>query len=164
MEFGGECLRKFDLVRWNIYGKKIIETKAKLDNMGKAALELELENPEVAKYAGLAKKIYYAKSVDGKITFLNDYYQPTTADLEAWVTTYGSIIEMNWNSGLYKKNTDLITGAITYTTADFTDRCWRGYKDPTGLSAVPYLLPINTQTVSASNFLTNLGYGLVLTN
>ncbi len=164
LEFGGECLRKFDLVRWNIYGKKIIETKAKLDNMGKAALELELENPEVAKYAGLAKKIYYAKSVDGKITFLNDYYQPTTADLEAWVTTYGSIIEMNWNSGLYKKNTDLITGAITYTTADFTDRCWRGYKDPTGLSAVPYLLPINTQTVSASNFLTNLGYGLVLTN
>ncbi|HET7733356.1 MAG TPA: RagB/SusD family nutrient uptake outer membrane protein, partial [Paludibacter sp.] len=25
-EFGGECLRKFDLIRWNIYGKKIVET------------------------------------------------------------------------------------------------------------------------------------------
>lgn len=164
LEFGGECLRRFDLVRWNLYGKKIIETKTKLDNMGKAALELELENPEVSKYVGLAKYIYYVKSVDGKITFLNDYYEPTTADIESWTTTYGAVTAEKWCSNLYKKVTDPVTSEVTYTTADFTDRCWRGYKDPTGFSAVPYLLPINTQTVAASNFLTNLGYGLVLTN
>ena len=164
LEFGGECLRKFDLIRWNIYGKKIIETKTKLDNMGKAALELELENPEIAKYTGLAKKIYYSKSVDGKITFLNDYFEPSTSEIEAWTATYGTVTAMGWCTGLYKKITDPISGAVTYSTADFTDRCWRGYKDPTGLTAVPYLLPINTQTVAASKYLTNLGYGLVLTN
>jgi starch-binding outer membrane protein, SusD/RagB family len=163
-ELGGEGVRRFDLIRWNNFGQKIVQTKKTLDNMGKAALGLELDNPEVAQYATLAKKIYYYKSVDGKITFLNDYYEPQAADIESWLLTYGSINSFNWCSGLYKKVTDINTGEVSYSTADYTDRCWRGYKDPTGLTAVPYLLPINTQTVSASKYLTNTGYGLVLTN
>lgn len=163
-EFGGECLRRFDLIRWNLYGKKIVETKKLLDNIGKAANEQELDNPEVAQYVGLAKKIYYVKSLDGKITFLNDYYEPTPAELEAWTLQYGTVSTVNWASGMYKKLTDPVTSEVTYTTADFTKNCWRGYTDPTGLSPVPYLLPINTQTVAASKYLTNNGYGLVLTN
>jgi hypothetical protein len=47
-EFGGECLRKFDLVRWNIYGRKIVESMQTLDNMGKAAYQLDMEMPEMA--------------------------------------------------------------------------------------------------------------------
>ncbi len=163
LEFGGEGLRKFDLVRWNIYGKKIVEVKAKLDNMGKAALGLDLENPEVAKYVGLAKKIYYVKNTNGKITFLNDIYEPTGPEIDNWVLTYGTVSSFNWCSGLYKKVT-ATDGTVTYETADYTARCWRGYIDPTGNAAVPYLLPISSQTVAASKYLTNDGYGLVLTN
>jgi hypothetical protein len=162
-EFGGEGLRKFDLGRWNNYGKKIVETKTTIDNIGKAAHELELENPEVAKYVGYAKKIYFVKSENGKITFLNDYYEPTATDIENWTTLYGTVSSVNWSSSLYKKIT-ATDGTITYTTADYTDRSWRGYTDPSGLSAVPFLLPISSQTVATSEYLTNVGYGLVTGN
>jgi len=162
-EFGGECLRRFDLVRWNIYGKKIVETKAILDNIGKATNGLELDNPEVAKYSAYAKKIYFVKDVNGKITFLNDYYEPETSQIESWVMTYGTVTSVNWGTSLYKKVT-ATDGTVTYTTADYTDRCWRGYTDLTGFSPVPYLLPISSQTVATSKYLKNDGYGLVLTN
>src|SRR5690606_38696864 len=55
-EFGGECLRKFDLVRWNLYGEKVHQTRTALDNMGKAANDLDLANPDVAKYKHYARK------------------------------------------------------------------------------------------------------------
>jgi hypothetical protein len=52
-------------------------------------------------------------------------------------------------------------GTITYQTANYTAYCWRGYKDQTGVSAVPFLLPIPSQTVATSKYLNNNGYGLV---
>lgn len=157
-EFGGECLRRFDLVRWNNFGKKIVETKTTLDNIGKAANGLELDNPEVAKYANYAKKIYYT-TTNGKITFLNDYYEPTNEELLSW----GSWTAFSWSTSLYKKIT-ATDNTVTYSTADFTDRCWRGYKDATGISPVSYLLPISSLTIDASKYLDNKGYGHVTTN
>jgi hypothetical protein len=35
-EFGGECLRRFDLVRWNLFGQKIVAVKQGLIGMGLA--------------------------------------------------------------------------------------------------------------------------------
>jgi hypothetical protein len=35
-EFGGECLRKYDLERWNLFGKKVAETRNSLIEMGVA--------------------------------------------------------------------------------------------------------------------------------
>jgi starch-binding outer membrane protein, SusD/RagB family len=165
-EFGGECMRKFDLVRWNNYGQKITETKTMMDNIGKAALGIDLTNPEVAKYQNYADKLYYQKKA-GIITFLNTLYKPATvpahivdvADLgkagneDAYAT-------IGWCNSLYKKVT-ATDGTVTYETADFTARCWRGYTDPTGVAAVPYLLPISSQTVATSHYLNNNGYGLV---
>jgi hypothetical protein len=162
-EFGGEGLRRFDLVRWNLYGKKIVETKNKLNNMGKAAQGLELDNPDVAQYASIAKKIYFVRESTGKVRFLNYYKEPTQAEIDNWTLTYGAVSSVNWGTSLYKKVTST-EGVVTYEPADYTVRCWRGYTDPTGSAPVPYLLPINTQTVAASKFLTNQGYGLVLTN
>lgn len=162
-EFGGECLRRFDLARWNLYGKKIIETKAKLDNMGKAALGLELDKPEVAQYTTIAKSQYYVKAATGKITFLNDYTEPTADEILNWATLYGTVTSSAWGTSLYKKVT-ATDGTVTYTSADYTTRCWRGYPDNTGLTAVPYLLPIGTGTVVNSIYLNNNGYGHVLTS
>ncbi|MDP4270922.1 MAG: RagB/SusD family nutrient uptake outer membrane protein [Bacteroidota bacterium] len=158
-EFGGECLRRFDLIRWNNFGKKIIETKTTLNNIGKALNGLELDNPDVAKYANYAKKMYYVQSADGKITFLNDYYQPTDAQLASW----GTWTAISWGTSLYQKIT-ATDNTVTYAPADYTTRCWRGYTDPTGLTPVPYILPISSQTVATSKYLKNEGYGLVLTN
>lgn len=165
-EFGGEGLRKFDLVRWNIYGKKIVEMRKTLDNMGKAAYELELSDPYVAQYSNLADKLYYQKK-NGTITFLNTKNKPASVPekivpvedlgMEGNEDAYASA---NWARSLYKYVDDLNTGVRTYSSADYTTRCWRGYKDETGLSAVPYLLPLSTTTVGASKYLDNKGYGL----
>jgi starch-binding outer membrane protein, SusD/RagB family len=166
-EFGGECLRKFDLGRWNIYGKKIVETKTILDNMGKAAYGLDPTNPDVIKYANYADVLYYKKP-NGVVTFLNTFYKPTTvpslivaaADLAkpGNETAYATI---DWTKALYLKVTATGTGIVTYQTSNFTAYCWRGYKDATGVSAVPFLLPVPSQTVATSKYLNNNGYGLV---
>jgi hypothetical protein len=163
-EFGGECLRKFDLVRWNIYGKKIIETKRTLDNMGKAARGVDIENPEVAQYLNYADIVYYQKN-GGKVIFLNDFYKPSevpsnTTDADNLETEgyEGYYATVNYTKNLYKEDTSVPEG---YSSADYTVRCWRGYKDETGLSAVPYLLPISTATISSSSVLNNEGYGHV---
>ncbi|MEG1586636.1 MAG: RagB/SusD family nutrient uptake outer membrane protein [Bacteroidales bacterium] len=167
LEFGGECMRKFDLIRWNNYGKKIIEAKQFLNNVGKAANDLDLENPEVAPFANYARRLYYQRK-DGTVIFMNTHYNPeiipeeTVGDeeLEKYPDKYAYI---NWSSALYKKITDKVTGIVTYEPSDFTVRSWRGYTDPTGVAAVPYLLPISSQTVATSIYLNNDGYGHQLT-
>ena len=55
-------------------------------------------------------------------------------------------------------------GTSTYTRADYTKNCWIGYTDPTGISPVPYLIPVASTTVAASKYLNNFGYGFVLTS
>jgi len=162
-EFGGECLRKFDLVRWNIYGQKIIETENMINNIGKAARGIETENPEVSKYANLADVVYYER-INGTIRFLNlpdmkNLAPPANAisesDANGYVSGEGAYAQKNWALDLYKSSN---------APADYTTISWRGYLDETGMSPVPYLLPIGNATVSASKVLNNDGYGLVLTN
>lgn len=168
-EFGGECLRKFDLVRWNIYGKKIIETKRELDYMGQAANDLNLDNPEVSKYANFANYIYFQR-VGGKVTLLNTDFRPENAPVtlikdkddvtgEYLNTTGEEFIRKDWTRALYKLK-DANGNDITPEPADFTVRSWYGYKDASGMTAVPYLLPIGVSTISASSVLDNDGYGL----
>jgi len=164
-EFGGECLRKFDLGRWNIYGKKIVEAKTIMDNMGKAAFGLDPTNPDVAKYANYADVLYFKKP-NGVVTYLNTYYKPTTVPLlivpAADLGKPGNELayaSVNWTKSLYQSVTT--NGVTTYSSANFTTYCWRGYKDATGVSAVPFLLPIPSQTVATSKYLNNNGYGLV---
>jgi len=162
-EFGGECYRKFDLVRWNLYGQKIIETQNMINNIGKAAQGIDLDKPEVSKYANLADIVYYQR-VLGIIQFLNlpdtkNLMPPanalTESDANGYVSGVGAYAQKNWALDLYKS---------TNAPADYTTISWRGYLDPAGVSAVPYLLPIGNATVSASRVLNNDGYGLVLTN
>jgi Capsule polysaccharide export protein len=159
-ELGGECVRKFDLVRWNIYGKKILQVKNTLDYIGQATNGVNLTDPNVAKYTAYAKKIYYYTTNSGQtVNFLNDYYEPSAADLLNWVKLYGTISTTTWGTALYKSVT---TGGVkVWSSADYTTRTWRGYTDATGVSAVPYLLPVAAATVANSKYLNNNGYGLV---
>lgn len=55
-EFAGEMLRKADLIRWNMLGDKLEETKAKM---------IQLRNREGA-YADLPEKLYYKTADDGE--------------------------------------------------------------------------------------------------
>ncbi|MCD7935497.1 MAG: RagB/SusD family nutrient uptake outer membrane protein [Tannerellaceae bacterium] len=61
-EFAGEAVRKQDLIRWNMLGEKMKETKERLSDLQKREGE----------YSDLANKVYYEYAEDGE-TLINIY-------------------------------------------------------------------------------------------
>ena len=217
-EFGSEALRKFDLVRWNLYAKKIEETMRTMLCWGIAKNEdlLNDENvmktyPDAVNYINWANKLWYKKV--GKtnrkedIKWYNEKYQiqfdDATMSSEGWQS-------VNWGSQMIKrtrtyiyKGTDYGTttpakvvnpdGTTTYTlgtapntatvtvaegeetgitrkdvyaASDYATRLFRGYSNGalTGNGVAPYLIPINTETLTASSVLNNNGYRIMDTD
>ncbi|PZX13688.1 putative outer membrane starch-binding protein [Breznakibacter xylanolyticus] len=158
-EFGGECLRKFDLVRWNLYGEKIEEVTSTLYNMGKAAVGIDLENPEVAQYAALPDVRFYTlvkgtSAITGKecevIQFKNDpftkleedqYPTSTVSKYDDLKAGSGSFVKLNWLSGLMSAKEDDKGNSITDDLGNkIYDPCnliRYGYKGYTGTDYVP---------------------------
>lgn len=177
-EFGGEALRKYDLVRWNIYGQKIIETKEILTQMGRSSVEEFQGEAGVQPYLNLARKLYYTRE-GGLISFLNVKYALSPEE-EPTETISSKDLDKEENKGKYATSnfTSSLIKAITaidpdtkeeyktgeYEPATYIQNCYRGYTDVTGKSAVPYLLPIGAETVANSAVLNNDGYGHVRTS
>ncbi|MDP9049018.1 MAG: RagB/SusD family nutrient uptake outer membrane protein, partial [Bacteroidota bacterium] len=67
-EFGGEGLRKYDLIRWNLLNAKIISTRANL------TLMLNKQAP----YNNLPQSMYY-KTGSQTLVYTNSLYAPTPA-------------------------------------------------------------------------------------
>jgi starch-binding outer membrane protein, SusD/RagB family len=138
-EFGGEFYRKFDLIRWNLYGKKIAEVKAKLTQMGADTYN------GTGTYSYLPDYFYYkTDSTTGVVTIVNKFIKPA---LEPEGYT-----KVSWLRSLYNSTTG--------GPADYINNEWRGYKDNTGEAPVPYVLPIHNSIVTSSlGILNNDGYG-----
>ena len=126
-EFGGEMIRKFDLVRWNLFGKKITETRNTLNQMGQDAVAA------VGTYAGLADYQYAKRNPDKTLTFLNRYYKPV-GPIPAEYN-----IKITWLRNLWNTTTN---GPANYNLWQ-----WRGYMDNTTLR---YVLPLHTSVIAAS--------------
>jgi len=71
LEFGGEGIRKYDLIRWNLLATKLAETKQNLDKMA------NMEAP----YDTLPAKMYYYPNTDAKgyIDWASSFYHPAPA-------------------------------------------------------------------------------------
>ncbi|GAA4453333.1 RagB/SusD family nutrient uptake outer membrane protein [Nibrella saemangeumensis] len=67
LEFGGEGIRKYDLIRWNLLDAKIKETRANLTDMLNAT----------GKYANVPRYLFYRNNGE-EMVFLNSLYKPTT--------------------------------------------------------------------------------------
>nr|WP_294897028.1 RagB/SusD family nutrient uptake outer membrane protein [uncultured Pedobacter sp.] len=149
-EFGGECIRKYDLERWNLYGKKIAEARNNLTQMGEDA------NAGVGSFSDLPDYLYYKINADKTVTFLNRYKKvPAPANLKD-VPNKGDnpdgYLKATWMKGLYDTKT---SGPVAYILTT-----WRGYPDNTGQTAVRYILPVHASTVTASlGIVNNNGYG-----
>lgn len=139
-EFGGECLRKYDLIRWNNYGKKVAETRNKLTAMGADAIA------GTGTYSNLPDYMYYKRNTDGTITFLNRYKKadppPPVVNVPNVGDNPNGYIRVNWLRSLYNTTTS--------GPADFILRTWRGYPDNTGATPLRYILPIHGSVVSSS--------------
>ncbi|RYZ61135.1 MAG: RagB/SusD family nutrient uptake outer membrane protein, partial [Chitinophagaceae bacterium] len=128
-EFGGEFLRKYDLERWNLFGKKVAEARNTLLQMGEDAVA------GTGTYANLADYQYYKRNPDKSATFLNRYYKPATTPSEEYTRT-------NWLRALWNTTTN--------APADYTLRQWRGYTDNTGATPLRYILPLHSSVVTNS--------------
>lgn len=149
-EFGGECMRKYDLIRWGNYGEKIAETRKILGEMGKSSYTV------TGDYVDKADYLYYKRNADGSVTFLNRFNKPAVAPPVKDFPTLGDnpngYLRASWLRSLYNAT----TGAPT----DYVNFSWRGYKDLTGVAPVRYILPIHSSVITSSlGILDNNGYG-----
>lgn len=149
-EFGGEGIRKYDLIRWNLYGEKVAETRNTLIEMGQDAVA------GTGTYASLPDYLYYKRNADGTLTFLNRYTRPATVPPVVDVPNKGDnpdgYLRVTWARAMYNTNTS--------GPADYIQRQWRGYPDNSGNAPVRYIMPIHNSVVSSSlGILKNDGYG-----
>jgi len=149
-EFGGECLRKYDLIRWNLYAKKVTETKA--------GLNLMADNAE-AGVGPTPDYLYYKKNSDGSNIWLNRYGKAPTAPPVVDVPSKGDNpdgwLRLRWGLGIAADRTTNAANGGGYIGWQY-----RGYQDASGVTPVRYILPIHTAVVTASNgVLKNDGYG-----
>jgi hypothetical protein len=139
-EFGGECLRKYDLARWNLFGKKVAETRNALTQMGIDG------NAGTGTYAQLPDYLYYKRNSDGSINWYNKYKKPAVEPPLKDVPTVGSnpdgYTRIAWTRAMYNTTT---SGPANYVLWS-----WRGYTDNTGATPLRYILPLHNSVISSS--------------
>jgi starch-binding outer membrane protein, SusD/RagB family len=98
LEFGGEGIRKYDLIRWNLLAAKIAP------QTGEIRIKLKELRDGVGKYANAPLYIYW-RSVGEEIERMNSYYQPgPTTTISGWTRT-------NWRQDLIRTDNTLNVGS-----------------------------------------------------
>lgn len=103
-EFGGEMIRKYELIRWNLYAKKTEETVKELKLMADGAFT------GTGKYANYPDYLYWKRNASGDFVVLNPNRKyiglpdaswqrvPFLAGLSNSVTTYSEWILKDWTN------------------------------------------------------------------
>jgi hypothetical protein len=130
-EFGGEMIRKYELIRWNLYSTKMTEMVQKLKQMADNAYNGTGTLPDY---------LYVKNDVNGDLLIYNKFRKVTAAPDLTWTRT-------SWLYAMYS------TTLGTY--ADWITKDWANYTNP-----VRYIFPIPTVGISNSKgVLKNDGYG-----
>lgn len=99
LELGGEGIRKYDLIRWNLLGTAIAETRINLQNMGSAQPLVDYTYmaplPIYVKVNTLPRYMYYKQNntSDDVNLWFNSFYEPSPASTPPgtsrvnWVTS-----------------------------------------------------------------------------
>ena len=149
-ELGGECIRHYDLIRWNLFGKKIAETKQKLTEMGENTFN------GAGPYANLPAYLYYRIRDDKTIEWYGGIFKNVTTPPPLKNSPNpgdnpDGYTRVSWMRGLYN--------GTTLGPANYILWSWRGYTDETGNAPVPYILPLHSSVISSSmGTLKNEGY------
>jgi hypothetical protein len=130
-EFGGEMIRKYELIRWNLYATKITKMVQDLKKMADDAYN----------GTGILPDYFYVKNdVNGDLLIYNKFRKVLSAPDETWTRS-------SWLYSMYS------TTLGTY--AEWITKDWANYTDP-----VRYIFPIPTIGISNSKgVLKNDGYG-----
>ncbi|SET53059.1 RagB/SusD family nutrient uptake outer membrane protein [Hymenobacter actinosclerus] len=147
LEFGSEAIRKYDLIRWNLFAAKIAEVKANIEKMAKGE----------APYQNVPLYMYYRTPAAGNVQWTRSFYRPSPTPNTAPAGT----VRVNWRQAItaqYVADTKPAGTAYTLGTTTATSAA-------SGLAAeyVPgrgkELLPIPQSTISSDPALVqNFGY------
>jgi hypothetical protein len=129
-EFGGEMIRKYELIRWNLYTEKVAQTVQNLKEMADGAFSGTGNVPDY---------IYWKRDASGHFTVLNPNRKLLSAPDDSW--TRSSFL------------LDLHDDVLTYDEWILKD--WANY-----MTTVRYIFPIPAIAIENSRgTLKNDGYG-----
>ena len=135
-EFGGEMIRKYELIRWNLYDTKINET---ITGLKKLADDADLG------FGNLPDYLYWKYDESGKLVILNPDTKVAAAPDDTWTRA-------NWLISLHR--TPNATDPSPYQPWITTN--WANYTT----APVRYIMPIPSVAVTNSlGLLQNDGYG-----
>ncbi|RYY21384.1 MAG: RagB/SusD family nutrient uptake outer membrane protein [Cytophagaceae bacterium] len=118
LEFGGESIRKYDLIRWNLLGAKITETKANLTAFlaGTGA------------YARCPMYLYEYNTAPEQLRYARSLYRPAPSTASTFnVTTGGTTYaakRVNWRAAVSATSIADVASAYVPNTGD--DLAWFG--------------------------------------
>jgi hypothetical protein len=137
-EFGGEMIRKYELIRWGIYSEKMAETVQTLKDMADSAFN------GTGEYAHLPDYLYWKRDASGRFTVLNANRKITAAPDETWQRA-------PWLLDLHSDQT---------TYKEWITKDWRNYIDQGPKPGVArYVFPIPQEAITNSQgVLKNDGY------
>ncbi|MCB9287238.1 MAG: RagB/SusD family nutrient uptake outer membrane protein [Lewinellaceae bacterium] len=136
-EFGGEMIRKYELIRWNIYSEKMAETVETLKAMADAAFNGSGEYSELPDY------LYWKLDESGQFTVLNRNRKVAAPPDDTW----------NRQPWLLDLHDDV------YTYRQWITRDWANYIDGPKSGVVRYIFPIPAEAITNSQgTLSNDGY------
>ena len=120
LEFGGEGIRKFDLIRWNLLGTALTETKNNLTQMATgvamSAPSYMAAPPAYCLTATLPVNMYFyqnALATDGKI-WANSFYFPTPATAPMDNTVIPAAAIGTANRVAWFKNANITSTYVNY--------------------------------------------------
>ena len=136
-EFGGEMIRKYELIRWGNYSSKMAETVETLKQMTDNAIS------GTGKYADLPDYMYWRRNLSGKLEILNPNRKVTETPDPSWT-------RVNFIRDMFDAN----LGYKEWVTRDY-----KNYISGPKPGVARYIFPIPEEAVSASQGkLDNKGY------
>lgn len=138
-EFGGEMIRKYELIRWGIYSEKVAETVETLKAMADAAFT------GTGEYSDLPDYMYWKRDESGRFTLLNPDFKVAAPPDDTW----------NRESFLLSLRNDVTT------YQEWIVKDWRNYiNEGPKPGVVRYIFPIPQEAITNSQgTLANDGYG-----
>lgn len=136
-EFGGEMIRKYELIRWNLYSEKARETVETLKQMADAAFTGS------GQYSDLPDYMYWKRDESGKFVILNPNRKIVAPPDDTW-TQQSFLLSLHDDARTYQ---------------EWITRDWENYYDGPKAGVVRYIFPIPSDAISASQgSLANDGY------
>lgn len=137
-EFGGEMIRKYELIRWGIYSKKMLETV----NLHKQMIDDAIAG--TGKYANLPDYMYWKRNEAGKFVVLNPNSKVNGTPDATWT-------RVPFVRSMYD--------ATKMTYSDFVIKDWEPYYNGPVPGVARYVFPIPEEAVAASQGkIDNSGY------